>query len=277
MQMNTTAAGTTVEFNRIANNICADLSMLGVPSGGILMCHVGLRKLQLGRPHGADILLSALRSAVGTSGTLLMILGTASPHEFLNSLPISERGKAAEGCVGIDISAAPALEEVGAFAEFFRRQPDVVLSSNPNARFAAIGPHAEMLFHNQPWDDYYGTDSPLHRAYLHNGYILRLGADDATVTALHYAEHRAIVANKRRTRWDYVLATPQGHQHVWVEGLDDAEGIADYAGEDYFADILREWRLRPDYKHTEIRGAVAELLPFVDFVDFGATWMGKHL
>ncbi len=52
---------------------------------------------------------------------------------------------------------------------------------------------------------------------------------------------RTIVANKRRTRWYYVLATPQGHQH------------------------------------TEIRGAVAELLPFVDFVDFGATWMGKHL
>lgn len=147
MQMNTTPTGTTVECDRIANNICADLSMLGVPSDGVLMCHVGLRRLQLGRPQGADILLSALRSAVGTSGTLLMILGTASPHEFLNSLPISERGKAAEGCVGIDISTAPTLEEVGAFAEFFRRQPDVVLSSPTNVEHAGTTflPHRRAI------------------------------------------------------------------------------------------------------------------------------------
>ena len=67
------------------------------------------------------------------------------------------------------------------------------------------------------------------------GRILRLGADPDTVTALHYAEYLADLPDKRRTRWDYVLAGEDGPRHVWITCLDDSAGIALWPGEDYFA------------------------------------------
>jgi hypothetical protein len=58
---------------------------------------------------------------------------------------------------------------------------------------------------------------------------------------LHYAEYIARLPNKRRTRWDYLLVTEGGPTHVFVECQNDSEGIAPYAGEDYFAAIMRAY------------------------------------
>ena len=51
-----------------------------------------------------------------------------------------------------------------------------------------------------PWDDYYGAGSPLERFVAAGGRVLRLGADDDTVTLIHYAEYLAPIADKRRVR-----------------------------------------------------------------------------
>lgn len=58
------------------------------------------------------------------------------------------------------------------------------------------------------------------------------------MTALHHSEYLADLPGKRRTRWDYVLP---GRGHCWVECLDDAQGIRDWEGEDYFALILKAY------------------------------------
>lgn len=41
-----------------------------------------------------------------------------------------------------------------------------------------------------PWDDYYGPGSPLERLVEADGKVLRLGADENTLTLIHYAELR---------------------------------------------------------------------------------------
>ena len=65
--------------------------------------------------------------------------------------------------------------------------------------------------------------------------------DPDTVTALHFAEYLADLPEKKRTRWDYLLATDQGPRHVWIDCLDDSAGIAAWDGEDYFAVILKAY------------------------------------
>ena len=57
---------------------------------------------------------------------------------------------------------------------------------------------------------------------------------------LHYAEYVARVAKKRRTRWDYVIKSDGVPTHVWIDCLDDSEGIADW-DEDYFAVITNAY------------------------------------
>ena len=105
--------------------------------------------------------------------------------------------------------------------------------------------------------------------------ILRLGAGPETVTALHYAEYLAAVPDKRRTRWDYLLATAEGPKHVFVECLDDNEGIRDWPGEDYFAAITKAYLATGRARTGAVGDATAELIDAADLVAFGARWMER--
>ena len=109
------------------------------------------------------------------------------------------------------------------------------------------------------------------------GKILRLGANPDTVTALHYAEYLANLPEKKRTRWDYLLATEQGPSHVWVECLDDSDGIVEWRGEDYFALILKAHLKLGRHRSGSVGEAQSELIDASDIVLFGAHWMERNL
>jgi len=255
-----------------------DLTTLGVAAGDQLMVHASLRKLGLARsqfgPGGPDLLLDALEEAVGPTGTLMMILGSDYPWDWVNQRPVEERAQLLAGTPPFDAQAAPVLPEVGWLAEAFRVRPGTTLSSNPSGRFAARGHHADALLRDQPWNDYYGPGSPLARLCESGGKVLRLGADPNTVTVLHYAEYLARIPNKRRTRWDYLIAGPRGPEHVWIDCLDDAEGIADWP-EDYFAVITNRYVAEGRARQGRVGLAASELMDAADFVAFGAAWMER--
>lgn len=258
-----------------------ELSALGIGPGDTLMLHASLRALGLARSQGveqgAERLLDAVLDLIGPSGTLLMILGTESPHDWVNQHPVHERSRLLRGAEPVDLANAPVLPGVGWVAEAFRRRSGTLLSSNPSGRFAAVGARAGELLRDQPWNDYYGPGSPLEKFCAAGGKVLRLGADPDTVTVLHYAEYLAKIPNKRRTRWDYLLAETDGPRHVFVECLDDNEGIADWDGEDYFAVILKAWLALGRHREGRVGDASAELLDASDLVRFGVDWMEKHL
>jgi aminoglycoside N3'-acetyltransferase len=245
------------------------------------MVHASLRRLGLARSQGvsggAEHLLDALDVAVGQQGTLLMILGSQYAFDWVNQHPAEARGTLLAGTEPLDPARAPAMAEVGWLAESFRRRPGTLLSANPSGRFAAHGARAAELLAGQPWNDYYGPGSPLEKLCAWGGRILRLGANPDTVTALHYAEYLAAVPDKRRTRWDYLLAGPDGPEHRWIECLDDAEGIAHWAGEDYFALILRTYLHEGRARSGRVGAADAELIDAADLVGFGTRWMEMNL
>jgi aminoglycoside N3'-acetyltransferase len=260
----------------------ADLKTLGVRAGDLVMVHASLRRIGLGRamfgPDGAEALLDALDAAVGPDGTLMMVLGTHYPMDWVNERPIEARAALLEGSPPFDYRNAPVLPEVGWLAEAFRRRSGTIVSDNPSGRFGARGARAGVLMADRPWHDYYGPGSPLEELCRWGGKILRLGSNPDTVTALHYAEYLAELPDKKRVRWDYVIAGPDGAPgHVWIDCLDDSDGIAAHEGEDYFVSILRSYLLLGRHREGLIGSAPSELIDAADIVGFGARWMEENL
>lgn len=261
--------------------LVAQLRSLGIAPGDLLMVHGSLRKLGLARASfgegGAELILDALEEAVGPAGTLLMTMGTDYPADWVNLRPERERAALLAGTEPFRFADAPVNKEVGWLAEAFRRRPGTLVSANPSGRFGASGARAADLLADQPWDDYYGPGSPLEKFCAWGGRVLRLGAGLDTVTALHYAEYLAELPDKRRTRWDYLLAGESGAEHVWITCLDDSEGIAEWEGEDYFAALLKDYFRLGRHRVGLVGGADAELIEAADLVGYGARWMERNL
>ena len=257
-----------------------DITGLGVKPAATVMVHASLRRIGLARTDfgegGAEQLLDALDEAVAPGGTLLMTLGTHYALDWVNRYPVEQRAALLAGTDPMALDQAPAVSDVGWLAEAFRRRPGTKVSSNPSGRFGARGARAADLLRDQPWHDYYGPGSPLHKLCAWGGQVLRLGADPDTVTALHYSEYVARLPSKRRVRWDYLLSAENGPRHVWVECLDDSDGIVDWHGEDYFALILAAYLAAGRARTGRVGKAEAELIDAADLVDFGARWMEEH-
>jgi aminoglycoside N3'-acetyltransferase len=235
-------------------SLLRQLQSLGVRRASVVMVHASLRRLGP-VDGGADAVLDALRDAITSDGTLLMIL-------------------AAEDDVPFDARCSPAWREMGVLAERFRQREDTRVNDHAAARFGAAGPRAEALLDGTPLHDYFGPGSVLSRFTDAGGDVLRLGADVDTITLTHWAEYVAELPAKRRVRRRYVRADV-GEQ--WIEGLDDTDGIADWPHGDYFS------RLWLDYLDTNapstgpVGACRAELFAAAPFVSFATRWLETHL
>lgn len=234
------------------DDLAAGLERLGLAEGVTVMVHASLRAV---RPAGgADTLLDALAAVVGPTGSLVMVLG--SP----------------EGVV-FDAATTPADPDMGTLAEALRTRPGTVVNDHPAARTAVAGPAAATLLEPTPWHDYYGPGSPMQRLAESGGQVLRFGADIDTVTVTHWAEHLADVADKRRVRRRYLTAA--GEQ--WIESLDDCDGIVDWAGGDYFSEIMRTFLEDERCARGRVGGADAELFLAADLVEHAVEWLERTL
>lgn len=227
------------------------LTRLGVQPASSLMVHASLRKIGP-VDGGADTLLDALIETLGPRGTLLMVLGAdeEEPFDALSS-PVDE-------------------DDMGVLAEVFRQRQGVRVNDHAAARYGAIGPQSLRLLEPVSLHDYHGPGSVLARFTDGGGVVLRLGAAVDTVTLTHWAEYLARVPNKRRVRRRYERADI-GEQ--WIEGLDDNDGIVDWAQGDYFAQILVDFLKTGQVGIGPVGACTAELFPAKTFVDFAVAWL----
>jgi aminoglycoside N3'-acetyltransferase len=236
------------------------------------MIHASLRRIGA----RAEVVIAALEDAVGAQGTLLMVLGAKDDHAWVNERPVQQRAELLRDAEPFDALRSPALPEVGMLAEALRTLPGTVVNDHPEGRFAARGRLARELLDDGPWNDYYGPGSPLERFVAAGGRVLRLGANDDTVTVLHYAEYLAEVPDKLRVLRHRRVLSEHGVRIVQVESLDDEDGIvpvSEQPAEDYFALILRAYRDTGRVRSGPVGSATAELIEAGDLVAFGATWM----
>jgi aminoglycoside N3'-acetyltransferase len=224
----------------------------------------------------AEGLVRALERAVGEDGTLVMNLGARDDWDWVNARPENERAALLAGSPPFDHLHTPADPDNGVLAEVFRQLPGTQVNNHPDARFGARGRLASYLLADPPWDDYYGPGSVLERLVQARGKVLRLGADLDTVTLLHYAEYLVPINQKRRVRRHHLVLEGDGARVRQVECLDDSEGIVEYAGEDYFAVIVREYLASGAGSRGTVGRAPSELLDARDLVEFAVAWMAMH-
>ena len=225
---------------------------------------------------GAETVIDALESAVGSRGTLVMNLGARDEWAWVNTRPESERAELLADADPFDHLTTPADPDVGVLAEVFRQRPGTLVSDHPDGRFGTRGHLAAGLVADVPWNDYYGPGSTLERLIRAGGKVLRMGADLDTVTLLHYAEYLAPIEIKRRVRRHHLAAGPEGPTVRLVECLDDSQGIVDFRGEDYFAVILRSYLDSGRAAQGVVGRARSELIDAADMVEFGVAWMTEH-
>ena len=237
------------------HDLTRQLRALGVGEGDVVRIHASMRRVGpvVGRAAG---LVEALSSAVGSRGTLLMVLSATEdvPFDALSS--------------PVDVA------DMGIFAEVFRTYPGVAVNDHPADRFAALGPDAKHLLEPTPSDDYHGPGSVLERFTRRGGKVLRLGANPDTVTLTHYAEYLADVPDKIRVRRRYVRADVG---EVWIESLDDTDGIARWAEGDYFPRIFLDYRASGAVRVGPVGRCEAELFDAAPFVEYAVDWMNRHL
>jgi aminoglycoside N3'-acetyltransferase len=255
--------------------LVGDLGRLGVADGSVVMVHASLRAIGPVEGRAAGV-VRALDAAVGSSGTLLMVLGADDDWAWVNERPEADRAQLLADAVPFDPLVTPAEPDVGVLAEVFRTMPGTVVSSHPEGRFAARGRLATEFVRDVPWHDYYGPGSPLHRLVDAGGSVLRLGADTNTVTLIHYAEYLANVPGKRRVRRHRRVRGPLGPELRTVECLDDSNGIVEWPGEDYFATILVDYLATAAAPRGVVGRAPAELLDARGLVAFAVGWMTER-
>jgi aminoglycoside N3'-acetyltransferase len=261
---------------RSVDDLADDLRRLSVAGGDLLMVHASLHAVGP-VAGGADGVMDALEAAVGTAGTLLMVLGARDDWAWVNEHPEHDRPALLGDAAAFDCLVTPADPDVGTLAEVFRTRPGTLVSDHPDGRFGASGPLASALVDSVPWDDYYGPGSTLERLVEAGGRVLRLGADLDTLTVLHYAEYLAPVPSKRRVRRHRLVAGERGPELRVVECLDDSDGIAEFPGDDYFAVILRSYLATGRPSVGVVGRATSELIDAADVVAFGVAWMAEHL
>lgn len=253
-----------------------ELRTLGVSPGDVLMVHASLRRIGPVDGDAAGI-IAAVDAAVGHEGTWLMVLGARDEWSWVNDHPEDVRADFLVDADPFDPLTTPAQDDIGMLAEVFRSTPGTFVSNHPEGRFGARGHRAEELMADVPWNDYYGPGSPLDRFIDAGGRVLRLGADENTVTLIHYAEYLARVPDKRRVRRHRCVRGSDGPEIRTVECLDDTLGIVDWHGEDYFTLILREYLATHDVPRGLVGHAESTLLDGRDLVTCAARWMTTHL
>lgn len=147
--------------------LIADMKALGVQPGMDVMVHSSLSAIGPVR-GGADTVIDAILTAIGTRGTLLMPSFNHHQAKVFNPL------------------VTPTTN--GAIPDAFWRRANAVRSDHPTHAVAAIGPKAEELCRDHIQRGLWTAACPLTRWIHEGGHILSIGVTHAATTALHVAE-----------------------------------------------------------------------------------------
>ncbi len=259
-----------------------DLADLGLTAGDTVMFHTRMSALGyvLGGPA---TVIEALRDVVGPTGTLMVTCGwnDAPPYDF-TSWPQEWQDAVRAEHPAYDPDVSESDHDNGRLPEALRRWPGAVRSRHPDVSFAALGPAADELMADHPWDDPHGPDSPLARLVARDGRVLLLGAPLDTLTLLHHAEALAEAPGKRFVDYEQPIAV-DGHR-VWrrFHDIDSENGAFDYSsvvpeGQDPFDAIAREMLDAGIGRRGTVAAAESHLFDAPEVVAYATAWIENKL
>jgi aminoglycoside 3-N-acetyltransferase len=159
------------------DQLTQQLRELGVKPGGALLVHCAFSQVKPVE-QGPDGLITALQTAIGSTGTLVMPSMTDDDDQ-----PFDPR--------------TTPCRHLGVVANTFWQLPEVLRSDSPHA-FAARGPEAARITVSSPLEVPHGLDSPVGRVYELEGQVLLLGVSHDDNTTIHLAESLAGVRYRRK-------------------------------------------------------------------------------
>jgi aminoglycoside 3-N-acetyltransferase len=249
----------------VRSSLRADLEHLGVAPGGLVMVHASVRSIGpvIG---GANVVVQSLLDALGPTGTLAA---------YLDFEPFFEEEDEIEIPV-FDKRIAHAARDHGVLHETIRNWPGALRSDHPDAGVGAIGPLANWITADHPFQYGYGPGTPFERILEANGSVLMLGAPLDTITLLHYAEHQAHIPNKRIVRYRRLMPTPQGPQWIDFEEFDTADPVNSDFPENVFEQIATAFLATGQGSAGLVGAAPSYLIPGPALVQFGIDWMDRY-
>jgi aminoglycoside 3-N-acetyltransferase len=254
-----------------ADELARELRALGLEAGAVVLTHVSLRAVGWVE-GGAQAVISALRSVLGPGGTIVVATTTAANSDSSrNHLATIDGMTPSE--VRAHRSAMPPYgrrvtpAETGQVAEAVRMDPKAIRSAHPQSSFAAIGPQARRLMSDHRIGCHLGEQSPLGKLYACGAWILLLGTDFKSCSALHLAEYRYTANPPQRT---YRCVIKYRGRPEWRKYRDVVLDDSDFAaiGEGLDKEIVRHYRL--------VGQADCRLLPLREAVDHATEWMRTH-
>jgi aminoglycoside 3-N-acetyltransferase len=143
----------------------------------------------------------------------------------------------------------------------------------------AVGPVAEVLTAEHPYDDAYGAGTPYARLVELGGQVAVLGAPLDTVTIVHHAEAIAEVPDKRRVSYDSPVIV--GGDRVWrtFSDIDTSEGALPYqrvlGEEPYIEHIARSALVAGKGRRGPVGEATAHLFDARGLVEHAVDWIER--
>ena len=252
-----------------------DLRALGVRPGATVMLHASVKSVGW-VVGGPDVILQALREALGPDGTLMMYVGWEDGTYEMGSWPDAKRRAYLEECPPFDPATSRAVMGWSILTEYLRTTPGAHRSGNPEASVAAIGAKADWLTADHPLNYGFGRGSPFEKLCEAGGEILLLGTPLETITLLHYAESLADVPNKRMVRYRQPIL--RGEQTVWVdaEEFDTNRGVMqDFDDGNYFAAIVQDYLAAGHGRSGLVGAARSYLFDAGALTAFSVAWMER--
>lgn len=250
----------------------ADLSEIGIAPSDAVFVHAGLRSVGpvVG---GADMVIAALRDAVGPAGTILGYSDWQGMDDVLRDPAVFNDPALRDDIPPFDPKTSRATRDNGAFPELLRTTPGALRSANPGASCVAIGGRAEWFVADHALDYGYGPDSPFGELVAAEGKVLMLGAPLDTMTLLHHAEHLADIPGKRMRRYEAPILVDG--RTVWrqFEEFDTSDPVVPTLPDDYFALVVEAFLDTGRGQRGTVGDAPSVLVPAAEIVPFAVDWL----
>ena len=260
------------------SELVRDLRFLGVQPGGILMVHTRMSAIGW-VVGGSQTVVEALLEVLGPDGTLMAYAGWEDDPWHLAEWPTTWQQAYRAELPPFDPELSEADHQMGRLPERIRTWPGAKASTGHVMRMVALGPHADWLTRDQPWDHPAGPGSPLAKLVEADGQVLMLGAPLDTLTLLHHAESLADAPGKRLVT--FAIPVRKSDRVEWREVHDhdtSSRGAFPYDqmipnGEDAFAVIGRLALAAGVGSSGKVAEAESHLFHARPLVDFTLGWL----